>query len=235
MLLNLASIYILFALTVDASPVNGSLEVSQPEMPFPLANNITSEDNTTDAYLQIYICKIDSFQASFMVANDLLEMIIGGMKSFINSTYFDVLAFESYTLNLDTSLTYIERLVHDVYPCKNDLTDKLAFANDMFEDMRKTAALLGYYDNSKSQHQVLVRKVVTLLVTLFTLYDSRGFPKVHEAGFAQTIGEYEKLLTSWNHEFQRIPNTPLGVAVVFRTKLRRAETTLRDLQKSLPG
>ncbi|KAM9936881.1 hypothetical protein OXX80_003567 [Metschnikowia pulcherrima] len=180
--------------------------------------------------------KLDRQKSSYVINKEtratslVLDWFVARLRSFMNGEIFDKERFEYLRAPMGEDLDAITKRAHEI-PFNAYLKDQLIFATYFYREMEECANTTNFYRfNQVEQH--MIRWVVTLNLTILTLFKPCGCPDSAAPGFADVIKRSRRLLMFWKSIFSEMEDVSLSIVILFERKSTQAENLLEHLERA---
>ena len=180
--------------------------------------------------------KLDRQKLSYVINKEIratsmvLEWFVARLRSFIMDEIFDKERFEYLRAPMGEDLDAIRRRIYEI-PFNAYLKDQLVFATYFYREMEECANTINFYRfNQVEQH--MIRRAVSLNLTLLTLFKPCGYPDFAAPGYADVIERLHRLLMFWKSIFSEMEDVSLSIVILFERKSTQAENLLEHLERA---
>ncbi|KAM9910249.1 hypothetical protein OXX69_004656 [Metschnikowia pulcherrima] len=180
--------------------------------------------------------KLDRQKSSYVINKEtratslVLDWFVARLRSFMNDEIFDNERFENLRAPLGEDLDAIRKRINEI-PFNAYLKDQLIFATYFYREMEECDNTVNFYRfNQVGQH--MVRWVVTLNLTILTLFKPCGYPDSAAPGYSDVIERSRRLLMFWKSIYSEMEDVSLSIVILFERKSTQAENLLEHLESA---
>lgn len=163
----------------------------------------------------------------FDEVNEMLDMVIIRLKSYVKESNFDSKTFERYADSIENRINQISdwAKINSHYM---GFIKRIQFAQRMVSMMKAAMDYLNYFNLDRIDHK-FVRDVVQLKVQILAFFDSQGAPYPYSSEEKGNISRFINHLKLRKISFEKIPNVPLSSFYMFHLEVKECQKLLNGL------
>ncbi|KAM9913515.1 hypothetical protein OXX69_001529 [Metschnikowia pulcherrima] len=162
-----------------------------------------------------------------------IEELYSRMKSFINDTAFDYLAFEAQAEDIKKKILLLSGLV-ETGPIQEELLRRSRYLRRMFQAMFDSLDNLKTFGSSEEIVTVWLFKIIELNVRLFALQNIDGNLDERKKDISSTLLRYHHSVYYWSLQYENWPDLTPHKRLLFQSEAALARKTIEALQSQIP-
>ncbi|KAM9928600.1 hypothetical protein OXX59_001743 [Metschnikowia pulcherrima] len=162
-----------------------------------------------------------------------IEELYSRMKSFINDTTFDYLAFEAQAEVIKKKNLLLSGLV-ETGPIHEELLRRSRYLRRMFQAMFDSLDNLKTFGSSEEIVTVWLFKIIELNVRLFALQNIDGNLDEKKKDVSSTLLRYHHSVYYWSLQYENWPDLTPHKRLLFQSEAALARKTIEALQSQIP-